>query len=647
MISKKRWFHAGALTIALTMVSVSPLWSVDPEQEQHFLNIADKAHWLMNRGKYQEAVKPAEEALRLAEKIYTEEEDQHNLYATLNNLGLIYLNLRRYAEAETFLKRALAINEKVLGPNNFEVAMDINNLALAYQNQGQYTQAETLHKRALGIYKKTVGLGHPSAVRSLNNLTDLYRKMGRGDAAIAVYKESIRLKPDDALAYRNLGDAYREKSQYDDAIVAYKEAIRLKPDDVVAHNNLGVAYEKKGQHDAAIASYKEAIRLKQDYERGHSNLANLYKKQGQYAKAEPHYKKILAIRKEALRPDHPRLAFALNQLAANYAAQGQHNEAESLYQRAYRILKRIAHPEVATVLEGMAKLYQETGRADEAKKLLARAKRSALIKKEGVRLKALLTSGVDKGYPIDDVTTFNVNENERMYFYSYWTDIVGAHRVTVKWIRPDKRLFAENIYDAHFSKNTTKRIWHRQKIFKNIPRGVWTSELYLDGKRLFTKKFTVEPKETDQSKKLLVRAKGNVKRKSGSGEKAGKTTPTDLIHAVEEKEGIRFKVMMTSGLEKNNDPLDFKTSFSVRDGGKMYVFIYWFDMVGDHRVTVKWIKPDQEVFDEETIEMEFKNPDWRTWLWPSPYKHRPTGDWTFELHFDGKHLVTKKFTVTP
>ena len=84
---------------------------------------------------------------------------------------------------------------------------------------------------------------------------------GQYDAAIAEYKEAIRLKPDYALGRNNLGNALDDKGQHDAAIAEYTEAIRLNPDMAEAHFNLGIALNAKGQHAAAIAEYKEAIRL--------------------------------------------------------------------------------------------------------------------------------------------------------------------------------------------------------------------------------------------------------------------------------------------------------------------------------------------------------------------------------------------------
>jgi hypothetical protein len=55
---------------------------------------------------------------------------------------VLYQAQGRYTEAEPRYQRALAIYEKVLGPEHPEVARSLNNLALLSYTQGQYAEAE-------------------------------------------------------------------------------------------------------------------------------------------------------------------------------------------------------------------------------------------------------------------------------------------------------------------------------------------------------------------------------------------------------------------------------------------------------------------------------------------------------------------------
>jgi tetratricopeptide (TPR) repeat protein len=84
----------------------------------------------------------------------------------------------KYDEAELLYRRALAIREKVLGPDHPDVAASLNNLATLLDKQGKYDEAEPLYRRALAIRKKVLGPDHPDVAASLNNLAALLHKSG-------------------------------------------------------------------------------------------------------------------------------------------------------------------------------------------------------------------------------------------------------------------------------------------------------------------------------------------------------------------------------------------------------------------------------------------------------------------------------------
>jgi tetratricopeptide (TPR) repeat protein len=81
--------------------------------------------------------------------------------AALNQQVMQLYNQRRYSEAMPLAQRALAIQEKALGPNHPSVANLLSNLAFLYVNQGRYGEAEPLYKRSLAIREKALGQDHP------------------------------------------------------------------------------------------------------------------------------------------------------------------------------------------------------------------------------------------------------------------------------------------------------------------------------------------------------------------------------------------------------------------------------------------------------------------------------------------------------
>jgi hypothetical protein len=93
---------------------------------------------------------------------------------TLNNLGNVYDDEGMYPLAEQTFSRALAIEEKALGPAHPVVAGRLNNLGVVYKQEGKYQQAEQTDNRALAIEEKALGPEHPDVAQTLNNLGSLY-----------------------------------------------------------------------------------------------------------------------------------------------------------------------------------------------------------------------------------------------------------------------------------------------------------------------------------------------------------------------------------------------------------------------------------------------------------------------------------------
>ena len=124
------------------------------------------------------------------------------------------------------------------------------------------------------------------AIVQAQSIDDLYR---RGVAAQnsdnyveaeAIWRQVIRLRPNDPDAYHNLGTALVVQNKTDDAIVAYRRAIELAPNDAFLYNALGTALALQRNFDDAIAAYRRAIELNPNQGVFHDNLRNALVSQG-------------------------------------------------------------------------------------------------------------------------------------------------------------------------------------------------------------------------------------------------------------------------------------------------------------------------------------------------------------------------------
>jgi tetratricopeptide (TPR) repeat protein len=75
----------------------------------------------------------------------------------------------RPARARGLYRRALEIQERVLGRHHADVAMTVNNLAVLERDEGNLAEAAALFQRALDSFVKAVGPRHPNAVLARTN----------------------------------------------------------------------------------------------------------------------------------------------------------------------------------------------------------------------------------------------------------------------------------------------------------------------------------------------------------------------------------------------------------------------------------------------------------------------------------------------
>jgi tetratricopeptide (TPR) repeat protein len=238
----------------------------------------------------------------------------------LNHAGYYLDERAEYAQAEPLYRRALAIDEKALGPEHSSTAGSLNNLAELYRAQGRNQEAEPLHWRALAIREKALGPEHPDTAQSLNNLASLLQ----------------------------------DQSKYKDAELLYRRS-------------LAIVEKALGPDDSMTATCL-------------NNLADFYRAQGRNQEAEPLLRRALAIREKALGPEHPKTATSLNNLAVFLDNQGKPAEAEPLFLRALAIREKAlgpAHPQTALVRDNLILFYREQGRNAEADALAKAAKRTA------------------------------------------------------------------------------------------------------------------------------------------------------------------------------------------------------------------------------------------------------------------------------
>ena len=135
------------------------------------------ANYFHARAIYTPARLLCERALAIREKVLGPEHPDTAM--SLNNLAVLLKDQGDLAGARPLYERALAITEKVLGPEHPDTAMSLNNLAVLLKDQGDLAGARPLYERALAIREKVLGPEHPDTATSLDNLAALLQAPGR------------------------------------------------------------------------------------------------------------------------------------------------------------------------------------------------------------------------------------------------------------------------------------------------------------------------------------------------------------------------------------------------------------------------------------------------------------------------------------
>lgn len=124
----------------------------------------------------------------------------------LTDLGVIYDETQRYAEAESAYKRSLAIREKHYGTDHMAVATTINNLANLYKDQKKYKEAEPLYKRSMDICKKMEASNSDFLAMSNYNLAKLYQLQNRYEESIPFFRSSLQFCEKSSASREHLMD---------------------------------------------------------------------------------------------------------------------------------------------------------------------------------------------------------------------------------------------------------------------------------------------------------------------------------------------------------------------------------------------------------------------------------------------------------
>ncbi len=162
----------------------------DPRTEVSWLDA--EGLFLLRKGQYGDAKAVHERAVAIAERVWGP--DHPEVATPLNDLGLVLREMGELPGARAVYERALAIREKALGPDHPQVAASLNNLAMVLKGMGEWAPARAGYGRALAIWEQALGPDHPYVGQVLNNLGGLLFRQGEWPEARAALERSLAIR---------------------------------------------------------------------------------------------------------------------------------------------------------------------------------------------------------------------------------------------------------------------------------------------------------------------------------------------------------------------------------------------------------------------------------------------------------------------
>jgi choline-sulfatase len=195
-------------------------------------------------------------------------------------------------EGEHSLDKAVPLLHEVTDadPNVIDAWFMLGN---EYFKARRFSEALTYFKKALAL--------KPDYDLALINMANSYRALGNDDAAMAGYEEYLRVDPKNAYVHYQMGEILLDRGDRASAEKRFREALAIDPKVAPARVALGVLASERGDAAAAERELTAALRLKPDVRLAHFNLAVIAEAREDWKTAETEYKRELQVRPDAFK----------------------------------------------------------------------------------------------------------------------------------------------------------------------------------------------------------------------------------------------------------------------------------------------------------------------------------------------------------
>jgi predicted AlkP superfamily phosphohydrolase/phosphomutase/Tfp pilus assembly protein PilF len=290
----------------------------------------------------------------------------------VNNLGLVYYELKEYEKAEAEFLKALQLRSDYVDA--------LHNLALVYMAQGkgelalQYAAKMLTSSMSIGEqeYIFIIKLGerfgylaelekilqhqikeNPDKIEPLIALGKLYWYLKRNEQAEAAYKKALLLKPDAQMPLLEMFDYLIKQNRVDEAKQLLAKAIEQDTTNAFLITKLGTIHLQQGNFLAAQKEFEKAAKLEPEQFEPLFYLGLTYASQGKLWEAVDSFEKVLQF--------YPDNYDALLNLGATFAKLRELDRALATFKKAYSL-----GPKTPMLLNSLGMVYLQLGSEESA-----------------------------------------------------------------------------------------------------------------------------------------------------------------------------------------------------------------------------------------------------------------------------------------
>ena len=202
----------------------------------------------------------------------------------LKNVALAYVLLEDYDDAQKWMRRSIAMNDK--DPD-------------AWYGLGRILYTKQRFQDAVDSFEKTLALD-PTSVKAEDNLGLAYEGLNRTEDAIKAYRAALALEPNSKESSSeqpmlNLATIFIHHGRTDEALPLLIKAASISPRDPKIREQLGHLYLQQGRLEEAQHEFEETVALSPDSSAFHFLLGQVYRREGLNDKANTEFSRAAAL----------------------------------------------------------------------------------------------------------------------------------------------------------------------------------------------------------------------------------------------------------------------------------------------------------------------------------------------------------------